>query len=519
MALTVWSKNVIFHGINRNIFDEASKAFVREEKMKNFLIVAAALLISLATHADEKKNLINVPVSNVLDQSAQYTDEKFTLELFSYEENIYSQSRKTELGDQLKLNTRFRYQMNDSAWVSMGFKTRPDVDRFANKTSDFEVRSGYSYGKLVVQADLSIDTDDGGGISFGMDLDSENTFLRYALNDKFKLTFFPFNFDGEVGVEFQTFDVTRIYYVQGTPSAIGLEPDPNDPANRLINKTLPGFVLNYNNIEDKNNFTNFYIGLGAATYEYPNDPSFDIRVGSIGTEWSREEVLGYKLGGVIRRPNSFSSFQFVSQSEDRETGVLLKSAASLYNLSRIGNNFMLEFEVTSSQGGRTPYRVDFRNDWFATSAASDFPIKTAQQRVYSDITGSETQDWAGEWGFAQSLRLGVKKEGYTPYISYKYLDENFVFSGDESAHVLRTNDLSESHGGLHKVGVGAYIYNGNFIINPRFDYMIANNDVFVDSNRLTDFDATADLSDTDFLFFINVSYFYNKRTGPRTFRL
>ncbi len=491
--------------------------------MKNILLSILLLSISITqnTFADEKekKNLVNVPVSNVLDQSAVYTDEKFTLELFSYEENIYSQSRKTELGDQLKLNTRFRYQINDNAWMSMGFKTNPDVDRFENKTSDFEVRAGYTYDRLVVQADLSIDTDDDGGMSFGMDLDSENTFLRYTINDEFKLTFFPFNFDGEVGVEFQTYDVTRIYYVQGTPSAIGLEPDPNDPANRLINKTIPGFVLTYNKIDKKNSYLNMYAGLGAATYEYPNDPAYDVQIGSIGTEWSRKEVIGYKLGGVLRKPNLFSSLQFVSQSEDQETGVLLKSAASLYSLARIGRKFMLEFEVTGSLGGSTPYRVDFRNDWFATTAASEFPIKTPQQRVYSTLDGSEVQDWAGEWGFAQSLRLGLKQKSYTPYVSYKYLDENFVFSGRESAHVLRTNDLSESHGGLHQIGVGAYIYNGNFIINPRFDYMIANNDVFTDSDRLTDFDATADLSDTDFLFFVNVSYFYNKRTGPRTFRL
>ncbi|MGH1469412.1 MAG: hypothetical protein ACRBBP_11170 [Bdellovibrionales bacterium] len=484
--------------------------------MKNIFLVTAAVFISLTSFAQVEKNLVNVPVSTVLDQSAQYTDKKLSLELISYEENVYSKSRKTEVGDQLKLNTRFRYQMNESVWMSVGFKTTPDVDRFDNKTSDFELRAGYNYENFVVQADLSINTDDDGGISFGMDLDSENTFLRYNMSDLWQLTFYPFNFDGEVGVEFETYDVTRIYYVEGTPSQINLQPDPSNLDERLANKTLPGFVLSYNKIKDRSDFLNLYLGLGAATYEFSNDPTYDIRTVSAGNSWSRRETIGYKFGGILRKPDMFTSFQFISQSEDEETGVLLKSAASLYSLNYLGNRLVLEAEITGSEGGSRPYRVDFANEWFDTDATNSTHLN---QRVYSDIVGDNIQDWTGKWGFAGSLKLGLRKESYTPYISYKYHDKYFVFSGDQSAHKLRTNDLFESHGGLHRIGFGSYFYSGNFVVNPRFEYLLANNEVFSDSNDLTVLSTLPNLSDDDFIFFINVSYFYDKRTGPRTFRL
>lgn len=477
------------------------------------------------TKPTEKNNLTNIPVSTVLDQSVQFVDKKFTLELFSYEEYVYSQSTKTEIGDQMRLNTRFRYQINDNAWTSIGFKTDPDFDRSDNKTSDFELRSGYLLNDITVQADFSINTnDDDGGISFGLDLDSENTFLRYKINDKLQLTFFPFNFDGEVGVEFETDDVTRIFFIDGSPTNIGFDPDPNDSSQRLAHKTVPGFELRYSNIKNKKHLTSFYGGLGVATYEYPNDPNFDIRssTGSgtgattnVNGLWARKETFGYKLGTVLRRRNLFASFQYVGHTEDFETGSLLKSAFSLYGLSYLGRSLVLETELTASEGGKNPYRVNFSEGWFDRN---DSVLNQITQRVYSDITQSR-QDWVGKWGGALSLKLGLRKEKFTPYVSYKYQDENFVFRGRESAHELRTNNLVESHGGLHRIGLGSYFYSGNFIINPRFEYYLAQNNVFSDNALITDFNIAANLTDNDYVFFINVSYFFDKRTGPRTFRL
>ncbi len=485
--------------------------------MNNIYLVAVVVLSSLISLAQDDKNLSTVPVSTVLDQSVQYTEKKISLELFSYEEYLYSKSRKTEIGDKLKLNTRFRYQVNDITWMSLGFKTNPDRDRFDNKTSDFELRTGYNYENFIAQADFSLNTDDdNGSISVGLDLDSENTFLRYEFNKNFQFTFFPFNFDGKVGVEFQTYDVTRIYYIQGTPALIPLTPDPNDLDEKIANKTIPGFVFRYHKVIHSKNLFSTYAGLGIATYEYPNDPSFDVRSLTGSTSWSRNETFGYKFGGLLRKENSFTSFQFVGQTKDKETGVLTKSATSLYNLSYIGNRLILESEITASKGGRKPYRIDFSKNWFDTS---DTLFQSVQQRIYSNIAGDEIQDWAGEWGYAGSFKLGLRKQEYTPYFSYKYQNKYFVFSGRESAQELRTNNLEESHGGLHRIGFGAYFYKENFIINPRFEYLISKNNVFSKSGTITDLSTLKELTNTDFIFFINISYFYNKKTGPRTFRL
>jgi len=483
--------------------------------LKSIFLITVTFTTAVSSAAD-KKNLTNIPVSNVLDQSVQYTDQKLSLELFSYEEYVYSQSRKAEIGDQIELTSRFRYQISEQAWMSLGFRTDPSSDRFDNKTSDFELRSGYNFGSLIAQVDLSFNTNDpDGGISIGFDLDSENTFLRYMINDNFQFTFFPLNFDGEVGVEFKTGDVTRIYYVDGTPNNITINPDPDDPAERIASKTIPGFELRYARVKDSKNIKAVYIGLGAASYEYPNDPGFDITQTSTGNTWARREAFGYKIGGIFRTPRAFSSLQFVGHTKDNETGALLANAASVYSLFDIGSKFISEVEVTASEGGSQPYRINRRTQWFDESN----PItRQTSQRIYKSNDG-DLQNWVGKWGSAASLKLGIKRKGYTPYFSYKFQDENFVFSSRTSAHTLRTNNLGESHGGLHRIGFGAYIYNNNFIINPRFEHLKASNNVFSDNAIITDFDPVAVLKNTDFNFFINVSYFYGKRTGPRTFRL
>jgi hypothetical protein len=213
-------------------------------------------------------------VSTVLDQSPQKTDEKFIIELFNYEEYVYSQSKKTEIGDQLKLTSRFRYQFNEKGWVSAGFSTRPEENRFNNKTSQFEIRSGYSYNGFTAQIDLDLNTNDNqGGITFGPDLDSQNTFLLYNIHKKYQVIFYPFNFNGEVGVEFNTNHVTRLYFVDGAPAIINNPPTEND---KLASKTIPGFELRYNDFDEKRKGKSFYIGFGAASYLFPNDPGFDI---------------------------------------------------------------------------------------------------------------------------------------------------------------------------------------------------------------------------------------------------
>ncbi len=451
-------------------------------------------------------------VSTVLDQSPIQTKEKFVIELFNYEEYGYSQSKKTEIGDQLKLTSRFRYQFNENGWVSAGFSTRPEQNRFNNKTSQFEIRSGYNYDAFTAQIDLQLDTNDNdGGITFGPDLDSENTFLLYKISQKLQILFFPFNFNGEVGVEFNTNDVTRIYFIDGAPSVINDVATEND---RLAMKTIPGFEIRYNDFNEDQKGRSFYVGLGSASYLFPNDPGFDITTAAAATSWSRQEDIGYKFGALLTAKNTFTSLQYVGHTEDAQTGSLLKSAASFYSLNRFGR-IMFEFEGTATEGGSKPYRLNRGFDWFETEGPAG---PGPDQRVFADTTGNP-HDWIGQWGYATSLKLGLVQRDYTPYVSYKYQDENFIFRDRESAHTLRTNDESESHGGLHRIGFGAYFYKDNFIINPRFEYLIAANDVFSDRNSITEELIVSGFKSQDFFVFINVAYFYDKRTGPRTFRL
>jgi hypothetical protein len=471
------------------------------------LVICCSLGFFSSAHAQQAP-----PVSTVLDQSPIKTEETFVMELFNYEEYGYSQSKKTEIGDQLRLTSRFRYQFNENGWMSAGFSTRPEQNRFDNKTSQFEIRSGYSFAGFTAQIDLELETnDDEGGITFGPDLDSENTFLLYNFNKYFQMIFFPFNFNGEVGVEFNTNDVTRIYFVDGAPSVINNPPTADE---RLGMKTIPGFEFRYNDFDENRHGYSFYLGLGTASYLFPNDPNFDITTAVGATSWSRREDFGYKFGALLTSPKTFTSFQYVGHTEDAETGSLLKSAASLYTLNRLGN-IMIEFEGTASEGGAKPYRLNRSFTWFETEGPLGADI---QQRIYKDTAGN-LHNWVGKWGYAGSLKLGLIQDGYTPYFSYKFQDENFVFRDRESAHTLRTNDESASHGGLHRIGVGAYFYKDNFIINPRFDYMVAQNSVFSDRNSITEERIVSGFKKQDFVIFINVAYFFDKRTGPRTFRL
>ena len=481
-----------------------------------FLLILMLIFIGSNSYSEEAPNLTNVPVSNVLDQSLLKTDKKFSLELFSFEDFIYSGSRKMELGDQVRLTTRFRYQITENAWASLGFRTDPNQDRFDNKTSDFELRTGYIYENFVAQADFSFNTNDpDGGISIGFDLDSENTFLRYKIKDKFQLTFFPFNFDGEVGVDFDTGDITRIYFIEGSPTNIPIDIATATVPIRVAQKTLPGLVLRYTNAEDSLNMESFYVGVSGASYERPNDPNFNIIDDSTSVSWSRKTMLGYKAGLFFRRPKTFTSLQYIGQTKDDETGALINSALSLYSLSRVFG-LMTEFEITATKGGELPWRVSRDGESFGSLDLATTTL--ASNRVYADRTG-ELQNWTGNWGVGTSLKVGTTSNSYRPYLSYRYLTDDFVYSSRISAHNLRTNDLSNSHGGLHGLGGGAFVYKGNFIINPRFEYLSAKNNVFGDSDDLRETLQDRNLIDSDFSFYINVSYFFNSRTGPRTFRL
>jgi hypothetical protein len=472
-----------------------------------------SLILSIPTLAQQ-----TVPVSTVLTQSPVRVDEKLVMELFNYEEYGYSRSKKTEIGDQLELSSRFRYQFTDNAWASLGFTTTPLENRFDNKTSDFELRTGYVYNRFVLQIDLNLNTNDGeGGITFGPDVESRNTFLSYTPFEKWQIIFYPFNFNGSTGVNLPNFNVTNLFFIDGAPNQLDTLQLRDE---KLGRKTIPGLELFYSDLDNDFNGWSAYMGVGAATYLYPTDPDFDIRSNIGSLSWQRKEDVGYKLGAVYKDARQFSSLQYVTHTQSREVGSLLESSFNVYSLSRPLSKLIFEAEVSMSQAGEMPYRVDRRSNWFEVNEAISVDPR---QRVYSDRQNN-LQDWIGESGYGVSLKAGVPffpqdRKDTTPYISYSYYSPHFVFDGRESAHRLRNRDESLGHGGLQKFGIGAYFYPGTFIINPRFEYLSARNPVFTNSSDIRNDSIAAVFNTYDYQFFISVSYFFDKRVGPRTFRL
>ncbi len=394
------------------------------------------------------------------------------IENFYYQDFIYSRGKKTELGDQTQVNASFRYQYSDDSFLRTRFETFPDDNRFNNKTSRFELLAGHRYGAVDFTLDLELNTNekdgtsDSGGTSIGLDLDSEFTNLDWQLTDKMSLAFYPFNFDGEVGVEFNTWDVTRIHFIEGAPTEVL----PDSGNTKVVTKTIPGLVYTYGTER-----ANFYIGAGLATYLYPTSPTYDLQNNATATRWERREVFGYKFGANARTENARIWFGVAGQNKTKETGSLIQSAQSAYGIFRLEERFILEAEYIRARNGKRPWRLDRSGTWFEqTETPGFFPI-------YSDYTG-KTQEWVGATDHAFSFRFGYEvTKDLVPYAALRYQGEHFVFRGAESANLLRTANESQSHGGLLRGSLGTFLHYGNFVVNPEFEYRKAKNPVFTNA--------------------------------------
>jgi len=418
--------------------------------------------------------------------------EKFFVDYANYEEYIYSDSKKTEVGDQVELELALKYNFTKETFAKFRFETSPEDNRFDNKTSKFEMRAGHTYKSFVFQIDGELQTDESsnGGTSFGLDLDSESTFISYNINKNFNLTFFPFNFDGEVGEEFNTWDVTRIYFIDGQPSAIAGTQTGDE---KIAEKTIPGFVLTY--AQDK---YKAYAGIGKATYEYPVNASYNVISNPVATRWERREDTGYKFGVSYDNSDSLKvTLDYVTHTEAEETGSLLETAASANILAKLPMNILLEGELTYSKAGKAPWNVSRSGNWFSQT--------TPFQPIYAD-NSSNIQDWVGKSDTALALKAGMIMDNHTPYVFVRHQGENFVFIERESAHRLRTADDSKSHGGLLRYGVGTKVRAGNFSINPEFEVLKAKNPVFTNSSDLRADRINSSFVKNDYLLYLEVNY-------------
>ena len=402
------------------------------------------------------------------------TDKKhdFYLERFYYEDFIFSQGKKTQLGDQVELDASIIYRYDENTYARLRFETTPEENRFDNKTSSFELLAGYQRDKIEFAFDFSLETNDGstGGTSLGFDVDSEYTMLKWKVSKTFSFTFFPFNFDGEVGQEFNTRDVTRIFYIEGAPNTITF----SQGENKVVEKTIPGFQLDFT----KDNF-NAYVGFGAATYLAPNNADFDLQSNPTAVRWERKSDLGYKLGAShVSKDNHLLRFELVGHTEAEETGALIESAASFYGLKRFNtgdHNLILEFEGTATKAGARAWRVSRTDSWFARTTSPGF------DPIYADLNRN-LHDWLGQTGYGLSFRMGLEfVDNKTFYLFTRYQSEHFIFRDEESAQTLRTADESLSHGGLARVGTGTILRYGNFSVIPEIEYRKAKNPVFSNS--------------------------------------
>jgi hypothetical protein len=433
---------------------------------------------------------------------------KFFIETFYFEDFIYSKGKKTELGDQVGLSASLRYQYSDETYFRTRFETYPEDNRFNNKTSDFEVLAFHKYSAVDFTVDLQINTNESanGGTTLGLDIDSEFTRLNWQISDNLQLAFYPFNFDGEVGVEFNTWDVTRIYFIEGGPTTVL----PAQGNNNVVEKTIPGLELTLGNKR-----FNIYAGAGLATYLYSTNPNFDIQNNQTAIRWERRTTFGYKFGANYRSKSARVWLGAVGHTKSEETGSLLEQAASLYGIFRLKSGFIFEGEFVGTKAGRRPWRLSRSNNWFEqTTTPGFFP-------VYSDYNGN-FQDWFGKTDFATGVRLGFEvREDLIPYAALRYQGKNFIFRDDESANALRTADESLSHGGMIRGAVGSFLHYGNFVVNPEFEFRNAKNPVFTNAadaffaNNNQSQRLLARFSKTDYLFRIFLTYSFD---GSKPFR-
>lgn len=468
-----------------------------KRKFQLFVIVISALCVpaigfSQATVGSDKTVSTREQLKALYNKDIQQG--KLDVEYIEFEDNVYSRSKHTEVGDQVELDASFRYQYSNETYSRFRFITDPEENTLTNETSRFEILLHHRRGPWTFQLDLELDTNNGdeGSTAIGPDLDSVGSFISYEFDNQISITFFPYNFDGVVGDEFNTYDVTRIFYISGSPNAVT-----NNQANDevLLQKSIPGIVVSV--VPTKN--LSLYAGFGLASYLYPINPDFDLENNRTANAWQRKEDFGYKFGALFQTKSMFAKFEHVGHDEPGETGSFLKSASSLYgNFSH--RQFIFASEVTRSQAG--PYAFRIEGDWFEDDTAPFAP-------AYSDRFG-EKHDWLGKTDYAYMLKAGMGINEVVPFVSYKYQGDKFVYRERDSAHLLRTFDDSQSHGGLHRFAFGAHFYNGKYQIKPQIEYFQANRPVFANSGDVREDRFNAQLKKTDYLVSILLRYSFGE---------
>lgn len=405
----------------------------------------------------------------VLEQKKS-SDEKVFLEYLNYIQSLYSSGMDVELGEKARFETAFRYVPAVSTFFRFRLLVDPKRNQYENKTSEVEVLINHVFDSWELQADFALNFDDNqrGATSLGPDVDSEYSYIAYNVNPNWKVTFFPYNFDGEVGRVFKSDDVTSIYYIEGTPDFISNLPLDDE---KIRSKTLPGFELSWS----PSTQWSTYLGVAAGRYIYPNQDNFSIEENVSSERWKTKTDIGYKAGVKFNSDLTSARLEYVTHTQATEGGALLSTAASVQINQKLSSSLSLYLESSYSSAAGNAYNIDRASSWFAQT--------TPFRPVYSDFYGQK-QDWLGKKDFAHYLKISYDKGSNRPYVAYKRVGANFVYREDESAHRLRTADQSQSHGGLDVYGLGVDLDAGEFTITPELEYKNAANRVFGNKNDL-----------------------------------
>lgn len=434
---------------------------VRQVLALNVLTLFAPL--ALAQTPAESQPASSEKPEAIVDKSKAAPIESFYMEYLDYEQRVHSTSENTELGEKTKLDAAFKYRFNEDTSIRL----RLDIDPYKypeeNKSSKFEVRLNHKYKAFEVQADFDVNGDDNerGATTFGPDDDSKDSFMSYQPFSFVKGVFYPYNFGGEIGNEFRTLDVTRIYYIEGNPTAINEIPTQGE---RLRTRTIPGFELQVFPVDN----LLVYAGIGSVSFSYPGSDNFDIKNQTSASFWKIKEDRAYKGGLRFTGDSTKIVLERVTHTNSALTGSLLKTASSAQLQQKFGQ-FIVNLERTETRAGEKPYHLAKDWRWFDNS--------NGYNPLYSD-SFRQDQDWFGRWGTATMVKLSYDFGDLVPFVAYKDMSKNFIYRRNESAEKLRTVNGTQSHGGLQAWKVGSEIKAGKFSVRPEAEFFLADNDVY-----------------------------------------
>jgi hypothetical protein len=415
------------------------------------------------------------------------------LEYLRYQQYVHSASENTQLGQETLFDALVGYRLTEDTAIKFRLDIDPNRGSVDNKTSKINLRLLHRYEQFNFQADLLLNGDDNGrgATTMGLDSTSKYSWISYSPVDQVKVIFYPYNFGTEIGREFRTWDVARLYYVEGTPAYISNLPIEDET---IGTKTLPGLELQWKPTDS----LMAYVGVGSAGFFYPATPGFTIEENAASERWKVKEDRGYKAGAHYRTENTLAVAEYATHTNGEQGGSMLDAAWSLQLNQRFGST-ILNVERTWTKASTNAYRLNNDMSWFHDIA----PFRP----VYSDYYGTR-QDWLGKTDAATMVKAGYNFGAITPFLAYKFIGQYFIDRERESAQRLRTADETASHGGLKMLVVGADYTAGKFNFRPEVEFMQAKNAVFGNRADVREDRILSELNKKDTVVKLTTSYSY-----------